>query len=604
MKRLFTLLAFVVTMAAMAQSVAISDDGSVADGSAILEVKSTTKGFLPPRMSKDQRDAMTAVAGLQIWCTDCVPTAAMYFYDGSEWSTGGTGITPEQATAITDNTKKVGITTEQAAIVDNTSGSNTGDQSLSALGGVASNEEISAATSTRITYDEKGLVTAGAAATTADIVESLDKKYVTAAQVEVLGNTSGTNTGDQNLSALGGVASNDAITAGTSTRITYDEKGLVTAGAAATTADIVESTDKKYVTDAQVEVLDNTSGTNTGDQSLSTLGGVASNDAITAATRTKITYDAKGLVTAGAAATTADIAESEDKKYVTDAQVEVLGNTSGTNTGDNATNTQYSGLDGSKANLTGATFTGAIYATNLANSNTGDNATNTQYSAQAALITGLQAQIAELISDNTLVSRSVAIGTQQWMNKNLDVATYRDGTLIPEVRDATQWGNLKTGAWCYNKNDSANGTTYGKLYNWYAVMGITVKEDTTPTEVQIAARKELAPPGWHVPSDAEWTKLTTFLGDNAGGKMKELGTAHWNSPNTGATNSSGFTGIPGGYRFKVGDFSIIGYYGGWWSSTENSTTTAWNRYLYYYSGSVKINDFNKTFGFSVRCLRD
>jgi uncharacterized protein (TIGR02145 family) len=529
MKIFFTFLAFVVTMTAMAQSVAISDDGSVADGSAILEVKSTTKGFLAPRMSKDQRDAMTAVAGLQIWCTDCVPTAAMYFYNGSEWSTGGTGITPEQATAITDNTKKVGITTEQAAIVDNTSGSNTGDQSLSALGGVASNDAITAATRTKITYDEKGLVTAGAAATTADIVESLDKKYVTDAQVEVLGNTSGTNTGDQNLSALGGVASNDAITAATSTKITYDEKGLVTAGAAATTADIAASTDRKYVTDAQVEVLDNTSNTNTGD---------------------------------------------------------------------NAINTQYSGLDGSKANLTGATFTGAIYATNLANSNTGDNATNTQYSAQAALITGLQAQLAELISDNSLVSLSVAIGTQKWMKKNLDVATYRDGTLIPEVTDGTTWKNLKTGAWCYYTG--TDGTTYGKLYNWYAVAGIY---DTASLN-DSSLRKELAPTGWHVPSDGEWTKLTASLGDNAGGKMKETGAAHWETPNGGATNSSGFTGLPGGSRYSNGAFYDIGYTGFWWSSTEYSTTTAWYRTLYYKYGDVYRYSNSKTFGFSVRCLRD
>jgi uncharacterized protein (TIGR02145 family) len=321
----------------------------VADGSAILELKSTTKGFLLPRMDKDQRDAMTAVAaGLQIWCTDCVPTAAMYFYTGSEWSTGGTGITSEQATAITDNSKKVGITPEQAGI-----------------------------------------------------------------------------------------------------------------------------------------------------------------------------------------------------------------------------------------------------------------------------ITSLQAQIAELISDNTLLypySR-VTIGTQKWMKKNLDEAAYRDGTPIPEVPrfkedgsdNGAAWGALKTGAWCYytSADGSNEGATYGKLYNWYAVAGIYDAASLNDSSL----RKQLAPTGWHVPSDGEWSTLNTFLGQeaptgNAGGKMKETGTAHWKSPNVDATNSSGFTGLPGGYRGSSGTFNSIGSFGFWWSSTENNTTYAWPRNLYYNDGYVYRNYTNKTIGFSVRCLRD
>ena len=123
------------------------------------------------------------------------------------------------------------------------------------------------------------------------------------------------------MSGLGGVAGNTAITAGTNTKITYDAKGLVTAGSAATTADIDASTDRNYVTDAEATVvIGNTSGTNTGDQTLSGLGGVAGNTAITAGTNTKITYDAKGLVTAGSAATTADIDASTDRNYVTDAE--------------------------------------------------------------------------------------------------------------------------------------------------------------------------------------------------------------------------------------------------------------------------------------------
>jgi len=185
---------------------------------------------------------------------------------------------------------------------------------------------------------------------------------------------------------------------------------------------------------------------------------------------------------------------------------------------------------------------------------------------------------------------TVTICAQVWMTKNLDVTTYRNGDAIPQVTDATAWANLTTGAWCYYNNDPANGPIYGKLYNWYAV------NDT----------RGLAPTGYHVPSDGEWTTLETCLGGSsvAGGAMKEAGLMHWLSPNTGATNSSGFAGLPGGSRGSDGTFISIGGDGGWWSSTENDTAGAWYRYLYYFNSSVNSFYYDKTFGFSVRCLRD
>lgn len=186
--------------------------------------------------------------------------------------------------------------------------------------------------------------------------------------------------------------------------------------------------------------------------------------------------------------------------------------------------------------------------------------------------------------------------------QNLNVSTYSDGTPIPQVTDPTAWANLTTGAWCYYNNDAANGTTYGKLYNWYAAAGIY----DAASLVNPALRKKLAPTGWHVPTDAEWTTLTTCLGGEsvAGGKMKETGTAHWNSPNTDATNSSGFTGLPGGYRFDNGTFLGIGDYGHWWSSSEYGTTTAWYRTLNFWNGGVDRSWNYAVYGFSVRCLRD
>jgi uncharacterized protein (TIGR02145 family) len=176
------------------------------------------------------------------------------------------------------------------------------------------------------------------------------------------------------------------------------------------------------------------------------------------------------------------------------------------------------------------------------------------------------------------------------MKKNLDVDHYSNGEPIPEVKDPTEWSNLKTGAWCYYNNDPANGAIYGKLYNRYAV--------NDP--------RGLAPKGWHIPSEAEWTELENYLGgkDVAGGKLKETGTAHWQNPNTGATNESGFSALPGGWRNYNGAFGSVGYYGLWWSSTESDATDAWYRGMGCSYAAIGRGDDGKGSGFSVRCLRD
>jgi uncharacterized protein (TIGR02145 family) len=190
--------------------------------------------------------------------------------------------------------------------------------------------------------------------------------------------------------------------------------------------------------------------------------------------------------------------------------------------------------------------------------------------------------------------KTVYIGTQQWMALNLKTEKYNDGAGIPNVTDNTQWQNNTKGAWSYYNNDAANNAKYGKLYNWYAV---------SPTT---NGNKNVCPSGWHVPTDAEWTVLTDYLGglNVAGGKMKEVGTTKWKSPNTDATNTSLFTGLPGGSRYSNGNYVSIGSYGGWWSSTEYNAGSAWYRSLYYNDGSAHRDISNKKDGFSVRCLRD
>ena len=186
----------------------------------------------------------------------------------------------------------------------------------------------------------------------------------------------------------------------------------------------------------------------------------------------------------------------------------------------------------------------------------------------------------------------VNIGTQVWMKKNLSVSHYRNGDTIPEITDSAAWDAARTGAWCWYNNDPSNDAAYGKLYNWYAV--------NDP--------RGLAPEGWHVPGDAEWDTLVIFLGGQAiaGGAMKETGTNNWFPPNTDATNSSGFTALPGGSRFGNGTFGLIGPYGVWWSSTPYQEFQAWYRTLQYNSASMygSHHDVTTRYGFSVRCVND
>lgn len=197
---------------------------------------------------------------------------------------------------------------------------------------------------------------------------------------------------------------------------------------------------------------------------------------------------------------------------------------------------------------------------------------------------------------------SVQIGTQIWQNVNLDVTMYRDSTPIPQVTDPSQWANLTTGAWCYYNNNAANDSIYGKLYNWYAVAGIHDAASLNDPSL----RKQLAPQGWHIPSDTEWTTLTTFLGGTAvaGGKMKSTSTTLWQNPNTDATNESGFSGFPGGYQSNGGHSSGITSLGYWWSSTESDTDISFLRCLFSWSGAVTRTTSNKKMGFSVRCISD
>ena len=193
------------------------------------------------------------------------------------------------------------------------------------------------------------------------------------------------------------------------------------------------------------------------------------------------------------------------------------------------------------------------------------------------------------------VYKTVKIGTQIWMAENLKTAHYRDGSPITEMEDSTQWvnaanSNSQTGTWCYYDNNAENNTTYGKLYNWYAV----------------ADTHHLCPTGWHVPSDREWIVLERYLGGDgiAGGKMKA--TTLWKAPNCRADNSSGFTALPAGKHDIYGTSVFLSREGYFWSCTEYNSTSrsAWFIALGYNGNNAFRNSSYKGLGLSVRCVGD
>jgi len=197
---------------------------------------------------------------------------------------------------------------------------------------------------------------------------------------------------------------------------------------------------------------------------------------------------------------------------------------------------------------------------------------------------------------------SVLINNQEWTSSNLNVTTYNDGTTIPQAQSAATWASLTTGAWCYYSFQTSNGLVYGKLYNWYAIAGIWNEASKTDASL----RKKLAPTGWHISTTAEWTALGDFLGGagNAGGFIKEAGTAHWLTPNTGSTNSTGLTALPGGNCSTAGVSGGLGSSGNWWCSDEYNTVNAWCSGLVSNTKNLSSAPINKKTGYSVRLVKD
>lgn len=228
---------------------------------------------------------------------------------------------------------------------------------------------------------------------------------------------------------------------------------------------------------------------------------------------------------------------------------------------------------------------------------------NTTYYVRAYAINSIGTEYGETISFTTTTGgnpgtvtdvdgntyNTIQIGTQVWMKENLKVTHYRNGDAIPYVSDANAWSSLTTGGYCYYDNLQSNFNTYGGLYNWAAV------NDS----------RNLAPQGWHVPTYNEWLTLISYLGGAsvAGDKMKETGSAHWSTPNTG-TNTSEFTALPNGLRDQNGNYYALNTNASWWSATEADPVYSWGAALSYLNPDAYTVVYEKPLGYGIRCVKD
>jgi len=203
---------------------------------------------------------------------------------------------------------------------------------------------------------------------------------------------------------------------------------------------------------------------------------------------------------------------------------------------------------------------------------------------------GLNNSISQVTDYDGKTYNTVTIGTQEWMAENLNVEHYRNGDIIPQIQDNEKWNHLVTGAWRYYDNDSKKGKKYGKLYNWYAVID----------------SRGLAPDGWHIPSDDEWTELNDYLGGGRGVEEKLKSNSGWYH-NSNGTNESGFGALPGGFCYGNGEFHEISKYCYFWSTLEykdKEYKSAWCRYLDDVNSTMLRNACYKDCGLSIRCIKN
>jgi len=260
-------------------------------------------------------------------------------------------------------------------------------------------------------------------------------------------------------------------------------------------------------------------------------------------------------------------------------------------TNDNKT-TDGSGIGSFTSNLTGLIANTIYWVRSYA-----INSAGTSYGEMQKFTTYAFTPVGQITDIDNIPYNTIAIGNQIWMKENLKVAHYNNGDPIPNVINDSVWWDLITGGYCDYDNNPVNSTTYGRLYNWYAVTD----------------NRNLCPSGWHVPSDSEWITLINYLGGESitGGKLKEEGILHWLSPNTGANNLSGFTALPAGGRQKVSlnsvyfsQYYFLGTYTNYWTTTEFNSSFAYSWALGFIQNNVWQTAEWKFSSLSIRCIKD
>jgi uncharacterized protein (TIGR02145 family) len=563
-------LILIFTVICTFSQVAISTDDSNADGSAMLDVKSTNKGFLIPRMTHAQMDAISAPAnGLMVFCNDCGTsgTGALAIFTDGKWNTfnasclvpsspssgahliDGSQITWTWNTVQSASGYKWNITNDYGTAED--------------LGSLTTKTETGL--TCNIAYTRYiwayNLCGESLATTLTQTTNPSAAPVITTTVVTNIVITTATSGGNISPDVCPSVIEKGVCWSTSPNPIStgsHSTDGIGTGAFESNLTGLTEGT--LYYVRAYAT---NSVGTSYGNEFTFT---TLTSPTVTTAVVTNITQT---TATSGGNVTSDGGASIAARGVCWSTSPNPLA------TGSHTTDAGGSGIF--ESSLTGLTEGTLYYVRAYATNSVG-----TAYGNETSFTTS--------ISDNDgNTYKTLNIGSQVWMSENLKATKYKNGTDIPLVTDNTAWSTLTTPGYCwYGNNEAAYKATYGALYNWYTVN-----------------TGNLCPAGWHVPTDSEFTTLTTYLGGEsvAGGKLKETGTTHWTSPNTGATNETGFTALPGGGRFSNGTFDYIGNYGYWWSDTENATDLAWYRSLLFNFRTVGRNPHDKEVGFSVRCLK-
>ena len=547
--------------------------GTSPAASAQLDITSTTKGFLPPRMTTAQMNAIVSPApGLMVYNTDC---NVYDYWNGSSWIPfPGNSNAPATPGSVTGSTTPCQNATGVSYSVSSVPGATSYSWTVPSGATVASGQGTTSITVNFGTVNGNVCVTAGNACGTSSASCAAITLSAIPSQPSVITGTTPVCAGNS------GVAYSVSNVGGTTYTWTYSGTGYTQATGGTTNS-----------------ITANFSGAATS----GTLTVTPSNACGSGTARTL-------AVTVNAPPTTAS-AGSDITPACGVSIATLAGNTPSVGSG------TWSVVSGTATITTPSSPTSGV--TGLAVPGTATlrwTISNSPCTASTDDVIITTTSCCGNFTDarDGKSYNAVMIGSQCWMSENLNIGTMITGT-------TEQTNNATIEKYCYS-NSGANCTTYGGLYQWGEMVQYTngASNTASPSPALPANLQGICPAGWHLPTDAEWCTLENTVeagtdagcsasgwrGTNTGGKLKQTGTTLWTSPNTGATNTSGFTALPGGYRYTDGSFVDVGNYGFWWSATEAAASDAWYRYLYYSEARVHRTNGLKAYGFSVRCVKD